>query len=190
MKKRRGLFLGVILGLALVVWQLQTQERPITPLLLERDADTDHVEFFLTQFHSWVMDEQGQLVREITGTRLEQYQTEGDGNIWDPIMVLYAEEPAPAWTIQSETAWVSPEGDEILMQGAATMNRPGAEGFEPVTVNSSEVTVFPDLQQATTRQHAHIITPSRETQSIGMSADLSKDTLDMDERARSIYVPQ
>lgn len=187
--KRRGIALVLMLGLGIVVWQGIVQDRNA-----HRGASTELpfdavTELYLIDFEAWSMDSNGRLDHQLTGSRMEQYRGDGSRQLWNPVLLVH-EPGSPSWTIRSEKARVSPAGDEILLQGLVFMDRPGDTENLPVSVESSEVTFWPETRRSQTRQHARITTPFHQVESLGMRIDLGLEIVELDSFARGVYAPQ
>ncbi|MCG5515113.1 MULTISPECIES: LPS export ABC transporter periplasmic protein LptC [unclassified Ectothiorhodospira] len=187
---RRFSGLLLILVLALVValgfWLSESaQEQRVVPTA---QVDPEANQFFAEDFVVWSMDASGQLKYRLSGTRLEQRQGDQSSHVESPVLIM-EHPPAPDWTLRSERGWVSSGGDEVQLLGHVQLDRPGAPDHPPMTITSRDVTVWTLPRQAHTNARARMMTTHREAEGVGMTLDLTRDTLELESQVRGTYVP-
>lgn len=183
-----GLLLILVLTLVAAVgfWLAENaQERRVAPpLQVDREAN----QFFAEDFVVWSMDEAGNLKYRLSGARMEQRQADRSSHVEAPVLIM-EHPPAPDWTLRSEHGWISAAGDEVQLLGDVHLDRPGAPEHPPITITSRDVTVWTLPRQAQTDARAHMVSTHHEVEGVGMTLDLTRDTLDLESQVRGTYVP-
>ncbi|ANB01356.1 MAG: LPS export ABC transporter periplasmic protein LptC [Chromatiaceae bacterium] len=187
-RRLSGLLLIMALTLVAAVgfWLAENaQERRVVPTT---QVDPEANQFFAEDFVVWSMDESGNLKYRLSGARMEQRQADRSSHVEAPVLIM-EHPPAPDWTLRSERGWVSPAGDEVQLLGNVRLNRPEAPDHPPITITSRDVTVWTLSRQAQTDALARMVSTHREAEGVGMTLDLTRDTLELESQVRGTYVP-
>lgn len=140
MIERRNLVIGGLL-LALVggtLWlaQRSTQRGPdYTPL--EHRPD-----YYLEGVDTTLMDLQGIPSQRLVTERMTHYADDDSTELMSPHLTLF-DVDRPPWRINSETGWLSGDGEVLLLQGAVKIDRSAAPGVKPLHIRTRDLRVQP-----------------------------------------------
>ncbi len=140
-----ALALTVLGGLA---WWYQSREGVQPAAGTPRDGVPEYI---VEQASAVVMSEQGRPLRILDTPELRAYPDDGGTELDLPVLtVLDPEAPdGPRWTIRSESAWLAPREDEVLLEGRVYAQRDSAEGV-PIRIYTSALLLLNDADYAET----------------------------------------
>lgn len=152
-------------ALALLSWWLLQYTGligPKKPTGIKKSPD-----YFSTGYTKWEMDENGRLKSKLVAEAMTHTVNYWATSAKKPIMVFYNENKPP-WIIKSDTGILSNDGTKLRLDGKVTVTRDKAEGFRPLTVNTSYIMVNPKTSYAETKAWAELISPPHITSGTGM----------------------
>ncbi len=82
------------------------------------------------------------------------------------------------WEIRSATGWVSDDNEEVRLRGEVTADSPPEAG-RPSRMETEELNVFPNRNQATSDVVVHVRQPGSTMQGTGMRADLDSGRIEL-----------
>ncbi len=161
-------FAYVFLGLvALLSWWLVEYTGLIDTVKPKKDAKSP--DFFSKGYQKWEMDVTGKLKNRLAADEMFHYAGYWATHTKKPVMA-FINEKKPPWIIESATGILSNDGKKLLLNGKVTINRPKAEGFRQIIVNTSNLKVSPEISYAETVDWAELISPPNITTGTGMKA--------------------
>lgn len=113
------------------------------------------------------MSESGQLINKLTADKMIHYSDDGTTHLTNPLIFFYNSR-TPPWLVRSETGVLSADGKDLFLKGTVLVERAKAEGVRPLTINTSNVKVKPEISYAETSEWAELISASNRTAGIGM----------------------
>jgi lipopolysaccharide export system protein LptC len=146
LSRRELLIALLLLAAGLLAWWYRGARQPEDVLDAPRQGQPDYV---VEQVAAVMMSESGEPLRRLWSPELRAYPGDG-GNELDAPLLHLLEPGAPDWVIRSEAAWISAEGDEVLLEGRVLAER-DAVGSEPaLRVRTSELLLLEDYDYAET----------------------------------------
>lgn len=124
-------------------------------------------DYFSTGYTKWEMNELGTLKNKLLADKMVHYSDDGTTHMTNPIMFFYNEK-TPPWVVKSETGILSRDGKDLLLNGKVIIDRKKAEGVTPLTINTSELKVKPEISYAETDEWAELLSPPNTTTGTGM----------------------
>ena len=180
----RRWLVGLILVLlaAGTTWYLRQLEEARLPL----DRGSQHEpDFFMEEFTSLIMDARGVPHRKLTAERLDHFPDTDTNELTKPHLELYNDGEAP-WHVVSERGWVSPDREEILLQGRVFVWQDSQTGQRVIDIVTRDVRVTLDDQYAETEEPALIRTPDSETHGLGLPAFLDQGRFELLSQVRTV----
>ena len=124
-------------------------------------------DYFSKGYTKWEMNELGTLKNKLLADEMIHYSDDSTTHMVNPIMFFHNEK-TPPWVVKSETGILSRDGEDLLLNGKATIDRAKAEGVAQLTINTSELKVKPETSYAETNEWAELISPPNKTTGTGM----------------------
>ncbi|MCF7990296.1 MAG: LPS export ABC transporter periplasmic protein LptC [Thiohalocapsa sp.] len=144
---RRQVVIALLLGLlALAAWWYRTTLQPQPGVAPAAERRPDYIVEDLTAV---AMDASGRPDRRIETPELRHYPDDGSSELRLPVLRVF-EDDKLVWSVRSDTAWISADGDEVLLEGRVMVHRAASAGQAAVDLESSELLVLPELDYAET----------------------------------------
>ncbi|RDY67175.1 LPS export ABC transporter periplasmic protein LptC [Lysobacter soli] len=144
-------------------------------------------DYVLHDFQATVLDEGGRESFTVVAPKLERDPDVRTMQIATPEFQIPPREgsQASAWTINSQSGWVSEKADEVRLLGGVRAQSANADG-KPIKIVTEELNVFPDARRATTASQVTLTQPGLILNGRGLDADLDakRITLKNDVKAR------
>ncbi|HET8818028.1 MAG TPA: LPS export ABC transporter periplasmic protein LptC [Xanthomonadaceae bacterium] len=151
----RGMLTLVLLAAALVTgWSVWNHRAP-EPL---RGPASGRSDYQLYDFELVVLDEQGNEAFTLRAPRMSRQPGDESLDLATPTFLfpVEREEGGPAlWTMHSDRAWISPEGDEVRLLGNVRADGPGADGLA-ASMRTERLDVFPRAERAESDQRVTV----------------------------------
>ena len=146
----RGLLTLVLLAAAVVSgWSVWNHRAP-EPV---RDPASGRSDYQLYDFELVVLDEQGKEAFTLRAPQLARQPGDESLDLADPVFLFPVEDEDAGeggvvrWEMRSDTAWVSPAGDEVRLVGDVRADGPGADG-RSASMRTERLDVFPRAERA------------------------------------------
>ncbi len=167
---QRNIIIGIILaGLAVTTqWLVSTLATDET----KKSSEQHKMDYYLKDFTTTLMGEDGRPEKRLSATRMIHYPDDDSTELEQPILTTF-EKNIPKWTIQSETGWLSGDGELLLLQGKVTMDRPKSADADQVHIVTRNLRVQPEQDYAETEESITITEPKNWITSKGMQAWLA-----------------
>ncbi len=143
---------------------------------------------YLINFQALMTNPQGQVHYRLSGQRLTRFSYDDSAEIIAPV-VRFQDGPQRDWIVYAERGWLSPDQQTLRLLGAVQAIQMGAETQAPLQIHTHDVTIWPQLKQASTLAPARIEGPHYSLEGIGMKADLLNDIVELHAQTRGVYVP-
>jgi lipopolysaccharide export system protein LptC len=132
-----------------------------------RETVAHSPDYYSSGYIKWEMAKTGELKTKLLADKMVHYKDDGTIHLDKPVMSFYNAK-TPPWVIKSATGIVSADGKTVYLNGKAIIDRTKAEGVRPVTINTSNLKVNPDISYAETADSAELISLPQRTTGIGM----------------------
>lgn len=169
MSWRGWLTLALLLLAAVTGWSLWQQQDTES----DAPAAAGRPDYVLVQFELIALDEQGRESFTLRAPRLARDPAARTMDITTPVFVI---PPRPgseggAWTVQSQTGWVSADGNELRLRGQVRADSVDPEG-QPVSMRTEQLNIFPDTKRATSAAPVTLTQPGLILNGRGVEAQL------------------
>lgn len=126
-------------------------------------------DYFSKGYTQWEMDETGRPKSKLTAIEMKHYPVYWATHTKKPVM-YFLNENKPPWIVNAVTGILSKDGKKLKLNGKVTINRPAAEDFRQVIINTFNLKVNPETSYAETKAWAELISPPNVTTGTGMKA--------------------
>ncbi|MCB1866369.1 MAG: LPS export ABC transporter periplasmic protein LptC [Chromatiales bacterium] len=160
----------LVLAVAVSAWlagTLRDDDRRAT-------SDSNRPDYIATSLDAITMDPQGRPKYRLQASTLAHYPSDNSTRLFRPRLRIH-DEPRPAWDLHAERAWVSADGNEVLLDENVRLRRPGATGSEPMRVDTSQLRVQPRNHYAETDRHVTLASGSSTLEGMGMKSWFGED---------------
>ncbi|MFO7602957.1 MAG: LPS export ABC transporter periplasmic protein LptC [Gammaproteobacteria bacterium] len=167
------IFVTVLILASLSGWWLSELRKRPAPL---PPPDARHYDYYLTNFHSTVLDAAGKPAYRIRAAHLEHYPHDDRATLRQPHFTLL--EADATWEAQAEQGVVFLEQQTLDMSGAVILTQTSAGGPE-VTLHTEQLHI--DAQEKTLTSTVEVkIASGRDTiEAIGLKANLANGQLEL-----------
>ncbi len=178
-----------VLGLALLIaalasgwaaWRQAVVADP-PPALAERS------DYLMRDFEMISLDDAGKESVTLRAPEMQRNAADQTYQIDTPLFLLPDSE-GQHWEVRSRTAWVSPKGDEIRLQGEVDGRSP-AGAAAPTTLATDRLDVFPRHNLATTESRVIVTRPGSVLSGVGFETDTRTQQYTFKSQVRSRYEP-
>jgi lipopolysaccharide export system protein LptC len=138
----------------------------------------DNPDFYMQNFVSTVMGMDGLADRTLKAKRLEHFPKTNEKELTEPYLVLY-QTGAPAWHVRSESGWISPSGDVVLLRGRVHAWRVSKTGVKLVDIHTRDLRILPGTDYGETDKPVTIATADHRTVGLGMRAFLAESRIEL-----------
>jgi lipopolysaccharide export system protein LptC len=167
MRERRAWVLGLLLLiLAAGSWWLKQHTAP-APQAQPRPAHS--ADYWVKDLIARTMDEQGQPRQILKAATLHHYPDDDSTELQSPEL-LALDPQRPPWRVRSETGWVSPDGELVLLRGLVHIDREATADLQAVKIKTRDLRVQPKNEYAETEQPVFAESGAHKVQSVGLQA--------------------
>ena len=138
-------------GIGLLAWWLQQGNEHQIGGRVDNDRRPDYT---VDNFTATEMGEDGTPEQRLVATGLRHFADDDSNELQSPRLTIF-EEDTPPWLVRSQTAWVSGDNNEILLQGEVFIDRIAGERTRPVHIQTRELLVKRRESYARTEQPFH-----------------------------------
>ena len=183
----RGL-LGLLLVLAVAAfsWWVQRLSEE-----LERRPEQqrqDRVDYYLEDFSVLATDASGAPRYRLEGRRLEHRTPSDTATMTAPVLHWRPDE-GPEVTLRAERAEGSPGGEEVLLAGEVTLQRPAWQDQDRIDAHTRNLRVRPAQRTAHTPEPARAEGERYHIRGRGLAIDLNRGTLTLEHEVRGTHAP-
>lgn len=143
-------------------------------------------DFYLENFETTVMDEQGQPRRRIEAEYMAHFPDTNTKELSRPRLMIYRAAGAP-WRVQSERGWISAGDDVMLLLGKVRIWRDDPSGVPEIEIHTQDLRVLPATEYGETDRPVVIRTATSESHAVGMRAYLRQSRLELLAEVRTRY---
>ena len=168
-----ALLLLVVAAITLIVSRQLDESDPNRP-----GTRLENPDFYMQNFISTVMGVDGLADRTLKARRLEHFPKTNEKELTEPYLVLY-QTGAPAWHVRSESGWISPSGDVVLLRGRVHAWRVSKTGAKLVDIHTRDLRILPETDYGETDKPVTIATADQRTVGLGMRAYLAESRVEL-----------
>lgn len=148
----RGVLTLVLLAAALVSgWSVWNHRAP-EPV---RGPASGRSDYQLYDFELVVLDDQGNEAFTLRAPQLSRQPGDESMDLVTPTFLFPVEGEPELWTMHSDRAWISPEGDEVRLIGDVRADGPGTDGMA-ASMRTERLDVFPREERAESDQRVTV----------------------------------
>jgi len=160
------LLLGAFLTLALGSWWLRQR---VEEQAARHPSPPHTPDYWVERLSARTMDSAGHPRRIVQADSMRHFPDDDSTELTEP-QIAFLGPRQPPWRIRAQTGWVAPDGNQVLLQGAVTIDREAASGILPVHLETRELRVRPKEEYAETEQPVRVVSGPDWVQSRGLQA--------------------
>ena len=184
--RRRYLLAAFLAALAILAWWSGDLVQP--PLVPPPQVTSERlVDYYFEEFRMVSMDATGRRDHLLAGRRLEHYREDGSSSLVEPTIEFEPAE-APAWTVESERGWLSPDRRIVRLEGAVTMVRSVFADAPALRIETFDLTIDTDRSFASTGRPVRLLSPGLTVDAVGMTTQFDQGLLSLLSDVRGVYV--
>lgn len=172
--------LGIVAIALFSIWLLLADDKVQSQIQNQTSRTSDYA---MTDFTMTVMDINGSPARVINGDEMAHYPDDESTEIINPV-TEFIEPGQDTWIIESKHGHTQDESDTILLTGNVIITNKDNPSFQMLT---EKLTLDTTLNTAYTDQHVTILSPQGDTESVGLHAGLSDETINLHSRVKGQY---
>ena len=182
------LALVLVIAAAVSWWLAQPEEK--VPASVSKTGGDRQIDYYIRGLDVTRMTEAGVPAHRLRTPQLRHFSDDETSELEQPHLTVYQAD-APPWEVDSETAWVSPDGTLILLQGDVLITREGDADDRPMRIVTSNLRVQPEQDYAETDEQVRVISETDWVDSIGMQAWMRPPSrLKFLSQVKGYYVPR
>ena len=144
-------------------------------------------DYVLHDFELVALDDEGRESFTLRAPTMARNPEQRSMEMATPVFLLPDEERR-YWKVVAKQGWVSPEGDELRLQGDVRVTSP--PGTRKVAMNTEQLNVFPERELATSPGVVTITQPGSILRGRGLETNLASKRYELKSQVHSRYVPQ
>ncbi len=161
--------LWIYLGLAILVllsWLVADRMAPRS--IRVQPAAGHQPDSFSKKFTKITMTEEGKPKNILFAEFMVHFQDDDTTELERPVFTYFNKE-SPPWVVHAETGFITAEGKTIRLGNNVRITRDPAPGIEPVTINTANLVIQPEIDFAQTDEYAELISNRNHISGIGLS---------------------
>ncbi len=178
------LWLALII-LTLVGYYAITNNVENTPI---QDVANNHPDAYMDQAYYQNYDSEGKLHARLSTPRMTHYPDNDSAQFIDPKMILLTKKNI-LWHISAKSGQSMQGTKKVLLWNNVIIHQPKQANDAETTVKTSQLTVYPELQTADTKQSVKITRPGSITTAVGMRANFKTGVFELLSQSRGQYDP-
>ena len=162
----------IVLGFGVVIvatdWLQELVTPPPEPGAVEDRQPDSVLETYRITLHA----EDGQPRYLLAGPRLSHFPDDDSNRLEAPHLTVYASAGDPAWTVAAEHGRLSSGAEELLLEGAVTLQRLPGPDRPPMRIDTHDLRVWPHQDAAETARPVRITGEQYVVDAVGARAHL------------------
>ena len=146
-------------------------------------------DYWMEGVNRTLLSDSGEVEAVLDAVRMVHFPDDNSTELEQPRLALYNATNKTPWLVESETGWVSGDGEVVRLNGAVEIFRLDEAGVRRYEVLTANVKLLPRERYAETDEPALITGPSTQTHAVGLRANLSRNRLQLLDRVRTVYEP-
>jgi lipopolysaccharide export system protein LptC len=169
-----ALFLSVLLIRNATTTKPKTPNRPDTP-----DAYIINASYIR-------MNVNGHPANQMYAKKLTHYAKDDVSEIEEPHFILFSQDREP-WYVTASYGQSHKGTKQVYLWKNVVIHEPGGTHNRELTMSTSALTVYPEMQSAATDQSVTIVQPGSIVKSVGLTANLHKGEINLLSQAKGVY---
>lgn len=132
------------------------------PIAMKHNA-----EYFAVGYSKTQMNESGLADNTLTADFVANYSDNIGTELINPRITIFKQD-APPWVVRSEAGHISPDGNQIFMNGLVFIDRAVAENVREVNIKTSNLRIFPNRNYAETDDWVELVSGLDSISGVGM----------------------
>ena len=132
-------------------------------------------------------DQAGEPHYTLSARYAERLPGERGSRLEKPLLVSYGPNRVQVWTASAQSAWAAADNSVIRLQQAVRLVR--ANAAVPLTITTTELTIFPQQQQVETNQLVRLQSPAGDAEALGLKGYLDHQRLELLAAVKAVYAP-
>lgn len=143
-------------------------------------------DYSLDRFVLTLLDEEGRTGVSLSGVSMEHDPRKKRSHISSPETTVTGPEGV-SWDGSARQGWISDDGERVHLSGNVQLSRRESETVTSLELQTEELTLYPEQDQARTGSHVTLVQPGAELQGVGMLVDLARGYYELNARVRGRY---
>lgn len=144
--------------------------------------------YTLTNFHLQVLTATGAPGVNLTAPQLQRRNGDGSLFVTQPVFDLTGTTDSH-WLGNAEHGWVSADGSQLKLLGRVHMHRPATASATQASIDSADVSAWPNQHRLQTAATTVIHEPGRILRGVGMKVDLTTHTMELLAHVHGTFQP-
>lgn len=144
--------------------------------------------YTLENFQLQVLTNHGAPGMQIKAPHLQRRNGDGSLFITQPVFDLTGT-AGSHWLGNAEHGWVSADGSELKLLGKVHMQRPATNAVTLATIDSADISAWPNQHRLQTAASTVIREPGRILRGVGMKVDLTTHTMELLAHVHGTFQP-
>ena len=161
------------------IWHKDRREAPVV-------AGNGRPDYVLHDFELVALDDEGQESFTLRAPSMLRTPGERSMHMATPVFLL-PDDDGKYWRVSSREGWISPDGDELRLNGDVRVASPPGE--RDVGMNTEQLNVYPDRNLATSAELVTITQPGSILRGRGLETDLASKRYVLKSQVHTRYVP-
>jgi len=133
------------------------------------------------------MDADGVPEQQLTAPLITHYPNDIT-DLTTPHFTLYMKNSSP-WHLSANYGQLQDKGDTLVLKDNVKLEQPAGKDNLPLTMTTTELTIYPKTKYAHTQQPVTIVQPGRIVHAIGLNADANTKVIDLLSQVRAEIQP-
>lgn len=178
------LTLVLLVAALLSGWAAWLQRGPATTAAVSSLRPT----YLLRDFELIALDGEGSESFTLRAPELAQSPADKTLSLQMPTFFL-PDKSGERWKVTSQTGWVAADNSEVRLRGDVVAVSPPTTD-RPTTMNTEELNVFPDKNEATSAALVTVSAPGSTMRGTGLQADLENQRIQLLSKVSTRYEPK
>lgn len=186
---RPALAVVLLLSAALSWWLVERQPPQRQIGRIERPPPGE-VDYTLRGFEVVRMGPGGEPAHRLRAGQMRHFTGDDSTELAQPRLTVF-QDGSPPWEIQSEQAWVSADGEQVLLTGEVQIDRAAGADRPPIRLTTRALRFRPGEDYAETDEKVRVVSGADWVDAVGMRAWLRPPSrLKFLSQVKGYYVPR
>ncbi|NNM51597.1 MAG: LPS export ABC transporter periplasmic protein LptC [Pseudomonadales bacterium] len=184
--KNSASLLGIFIMLACLAYfygYKSSGERTLTGIGSSQAPD-----YRVTGAESMLTDDNGIVIRQVTSQSLDHFSQGVEHSLLQTPQVVMFQDGLPAWQLDAEQGTSLSNNSHLILKQNVVGKRLTTLAREKLTISTSLLDAYPDLQAISTEVAVHMVSSQGDTDALGMDASLKTGELNLHHNVRGTYV--
>lgn len=190
MQRGRRLLAAIAVVAALASWWLRGTGNDVPETIREPPTGMRTVDYKIRDFEVVRMTPNGTPAHRLEARVLRHFRHDDTTELEQPRLAVF-QDASPPWQVEAEQAWMSSDGDLLLLTGEVLIDRAGDGSQPPTRVLTRDLRVRPRDDYAETDEKVRVESGRDWLEAVGLQAWLRPPSrLKFLSEVEGLYVPQ